>query len=156
MEGDQQRKKLPSSLLWFFSFFQIQKSPIIYLSLSFSFLCIYLYPQAQSPTYSIYLKKKREKKYRIPHVWSLIGSAQYRNVVAQGRRRKKRRRYVCFFLLLLLLLVVLLPRVRVCVCVCVCTGVVNGYHHLGFYLAFHSRSVWPSSDRSDGRNPHTL
>ena len=42
------------------------------------------------------------------------------------------------------------------VCGCVYTGVVNGYHHLGFYLAFHSRSVWPSSDRSDGRNPQHI
>ena len=161
MEGDQQRKKLPFSLLWF-SFFQIQKSPIIYLSLSL--FCVYKYC-IYTVLHSIYIYKKREKKYRIPHVWSLIGSAQYRNVVAQGRRKKTKQEdmFVCFsssssscgepmalcFFFFSLWCCCL-------VCGCVYTGVVNGYHHLGFYLAFHSRSVWPSSDRSDGRNPQHI
>jgi hypothetical protein len=149
MEGDQQRKKLPSSLLWFFSFFQIQKSPIIYLSLSFSFLCIYLYPQAQSPTYSIYFLKKGEKVSNppcvVPYRISSISKC------SRTRQKKKKKKKICLFFSSSSCGVV-----ASCAGVCVCTGVVNGYHHLGFYLAFHSRSVWPSSDRSDGRNPHTL
>lgn len=90
--GDQQKKKLPSSSSFGFSFFFLNpKSPIIYLSL-FSFsLCVYLYIDIH--TQSPHLKKK----YRIPHVWSLIGSAQYRNVVAQGETKRREKKMCVFF-----------------------------------------------------------
>ncbi len=144
MEGGiNRKKKLPSSSSssFGFPFFFYPKSPIIYLSLFSLFLCVYLYIDIHTESTS-----EKKKKYRIPHVWSLIGSAQYRNVVAQG---KTKRREMCVFLwwanglymFLLLLLVcfcggrrtLLLQRAG-------CTGV-DGHHHLGFSLAFHSRSV---------------
>jgi hypothetical protein len=142
--GINRKRSFPLLLLVFPFFFFHPKSPIIYLSL-FSFsLCVYLYIDIHTHRVHIWKKKKVSNPpcvvpYRISSISKCSRTRQ---------NEAERKKDVCFsvcgepmgFMFLLLLLVVVVLDAHCCFSVRVGTGV-DGYHHLGFSLAFHSRSV---------------
>jgi hypothetical protein len=144
MEGGSTEKEASLFFFWFFLFFFSSKVAYnLSISLFFLSLCIFIhrYTHTQSP----HLKKKKVSNppcvvpYRISSISKCSRTRQ---------NEAERKKDVCFsvcgepmgFMFLLLLLVVVVLDAHCCFSVRVGTGV-DGYHHLGFSLAFHSRSV---------------